>query len=205
MTNIDKLEEWENRLKEAQENHQIASKRNEKYHIKLGVATLSISIFVVLGFLYKIDFKLTSVESVLTLFAIFSITITSSLQTFLNFRQKSEVHRFIATKYGKLKRDMEQLSFSKTTSQEELEKSIENIMNEWNFISEISPTTFSTDEKKPKKAEKVERETKNSKEKRDEIPKKEESEKLAEEEQREEIFDVSYNPAEDNSKVTIQP
>ncbi|HIP26458.1 MAG TPA: SLATT domain-containing protein [Flavobacteriaceae bacterium] len=131
------------RLHRAQIGHYLESEKYTKYHYYLGVPLMVLSGVTNVGVLYQVDFTKIDILMVGLIISTLLVTILSALQTFLNFYQKAELHRSMAVKYGKIKRDIEML-LERDISKNKVDEYLQSIQNEWNNVAEMAPITPSS-------------------------------------------------------------
>jgi len=133
------LEEWLFRIRRAQQAHYESATRFARLNYWLGVPAIALSavvgtsVFAALGKETAISIKIAiGVASV-------TAAILMALQTFLNYPQRAEKHRSVATRYGTMRREIEKkLSFP--LPKRELEAYIETLQAQWNKCNEDCPT-----------------------------------------------------------------
>jgi len=137
-----KLNEWKERLNEAQTGHYAASEKFSRINNLLGLPLVILSSFVSAFLFFDQN---TYYLSVFLKVAGLLVAVLASIQTFIRPSEKSEQHRFKATKYGGLKRKVE--IFLIKHQEQESPKSQEffdfckEVVMEWNSIAEDSPVT----------------------------------------------------------------
>jgi len=143
-----RIKKWEIRLNAAQTGHYIASEKFQNIHIIIGLPLVVLSTFVSAFlffdsevFWHTIFLKISGL--VVALFA--------SIQTFIRPAEKAEMHRSKATKYGKLKRDIEIFRNSQFDEDHQFQKFCQNFIFEWNAIAEDAPLTKKSIRKKVNK------------------------------------------------------
>jgi len=143
------IEKKRDRLHKAQIGHYIEAEKYTKYHYYLGIPSMVLSGITNIGVLYQIDFNKIDIFMIIVIISTLLVTILSTLQTFLNFYQKAELHKSMAVKYGKIKRDVEMLIDHDIPETKHFEY-FQTIQNEWNAVAEMSPITSNSIRKKVK-------------------------------------------------------
>jgi Tfp pilus assembly major pilin PilA len=133
------LEEWLFRIRRAQQGHYESATHFARLNYWLGVPAIALSaivgtsVFAALGKETIISIKIAvGVASV-------TAAILMALQTFLNYPERAEKHRTVATRYGTMRREIEKkLAFP--PPKRELEAYIETLQAQWNKCNEDCPT-----------------------------------------------------------------
>lgn len=103
------LEDWYRRLRYAQYAHYEAAKAFDRMNYWLGIPVVVLSTFVGTSVFASLG-KLVNptVQISIGLVSVLAATL-ASLQTFLRFSERAEKHRIAASKYGSLRREIEEL------------------------------------------------------------------------------------------------
>lgn len=133
------LLDWKMRLNKAQIGHYISTERYGRFHYILGVPLVGTSAFVSAS-LFLDHNQISQLLRNIVIFLSIATTIIASLQTFLRFGEKSELHRAKASKYGTLKRNVERFLAINHTD-EEIKIFLEKIDTEWSHITADAPVT----------------------------------------------------------------
>jgi len=136
------LKNFKERLHQAQVGHYLQSELYHKWHFKIGIPTIILSVLSTIGVLYQVNFDKLDIISVGIIGSVVLVTIFSSLQTFLDFNQKKELHRVMAVEYGKMKREMELILLDKELQSNEkvLLQQLEGLKKKWDATAEKAPT-----------------------------------------------------------------
>jgi hypothetical protein len=130
------LEDWYKRSRLAQFAHYESAKLYERLHYLIGIPSMVLSIFVGTSIFAGLG-NISDKKLQLFVGAISAIaTILSGMQTFLNFSAKAEKHRTAASKYGALRRKIEENISSKISFSQE---NISSIRRSLDRLSEESP------------------------------------------------------------------
>ena len=131
--------QWLNGLALLHRGHFTAAKACEQKNIYLGVPVIVLSTIV--GSAVFASIQSTSTTSAKIVVGALSITaaIFSGLQTFLKFSERAERHKITATKYGILRRELEQ-SIALASDQIPEKAFLDSLRTRWDSLDEESPT-----------------------------------------------------------------
>ena len=144
----DKAKEWEVRLNLAQAGHYAASEKYMFINNILGVPLVVLSSFVSAFLFFDQPGAQEWINLALKISGLI-VAILASLQTFMRPAEKAEMHRVKATKYGGLKRKIEQF-LCQGASESDWPIFSKEVITEWNGIADDSPVTPQSLRKKVK-------------------------------------------------------
>ncbi|SDJ99746.1 hypothetical protein SAMN04488540_11717 [Ferrimonas sediminum] len=133
---------WIDRLGDAQVGHYKCSERLYTYANWSGVALIC-STTIVTASLFLHDFGGNPWVGKYIIPAISIIAaILSGVVSFVRFAERAELHRAAASRYGKLRRELDQIGIlSNRLSPEEYSAKLEKLRLEWEYISADAPLT----------------------------------------------------------------
>ena len=133
------LLEWKFRLNKAQIGHYISTERYLRGHYILGVPLVAASAFVSAALFLDLNQASQLLKSMVIILSL-STTTLASLQTFLRFGEKSELHRAKAARYGAVRRRVE-LFLAQDHVAAETQSFLLEVQAEWNHIAADAPVT----------------------------------------------------------------
>jgi hypothetical protein len=139
MTERPYLDEWANGLRIEHVAHRRACARSERLGRWLGVAVVILA--TVVGTSVFSTIKSSPGTAVRVLAGLLSIAaaVLAAVQTFLGFEARAAQHREAATRYGTLRRELEQLRAAASLDEE----AIATIRTRWDEIDGSSPAVSS--------------------------------------------------------------
>ena len=131
------LTDWYRRIRFAQFAHYEAAKSYDRMNYGLGIPVVILSTFVGTSVFANIVSTVDARFQILIGLVSVVAASLASLQTFFRFSEKAEKHRTAASKYGALRREIEEIMV--LCNQEELKDSISNLRSRLDKLSEEAP------------------------------------------------------------------
>jgi hypothetical protein len=137
MTAENLLSDWYRRIRFAQFAHYEAAKSYDRMNYGLGIPVVILSTFVGTSVFANIGSTVdASFQILIGLISVIAATL-ASLQTFFRFSEKAEKHRAAASKYGALRREIEEVMV--LCSQEDIKDTIPSLRLRIDKLSEEAP------------------------------------------------------------------
>ncbi|NJL46670.1 MAG: DUF4231 domain-containing protein [Leptolyngbyaceae cyanobacterium SM2_5_2] len=137
MTAENLLSDWYRRIRFAQFAHYEAAKSYDRMNYGLGIPVVVLSTFVGTSVFANIGSTVDATFQILIgLVSVVAATL-ASLQTFFRFSEKAEKHRAAASKYGALRREIEEIMVLR--SQADLKDAIPSLRSKVDRLSEEAP------------------------------------------------------------------
>ena len=137
------LKKWRSNLRDAQQAHYITSTLYKKLNYWVGIPVISFTVFVgssLFSELQKHDeSKMRIAIGIIGVLA----AIMASIQTFLRFPEKAEMHRATAVKFGLLKKEIDKFRAIHPDSNRDVDERINEIKQKWDEIVSEAPTVSS--------------------------------------------------------------
>ncbi len=129
--------EWHEALRIVHKAHYYAAKRYQTYRLTLGIPTIMLSAIAGTTLFSTFEQSDNSTLRIVTGVTVLLVSVLSSLQTFLNFGERSERHKVAATKYGALRRKVELFLLAPDPAGEK--NFWQTVIEEWNLIDKEAP------------------------------------------------------------------
>lgn len=133
------LKTWESDLWIICHSHYEAAGIAAKKNYRLGVPTIIISAIVGTAIFSTLESSPGTYIKIITGLLSISAVVLSSLQTFLNWSEKAEIHREAGAKFGSLLKELEQKK-AFLQNQDDIEKWTESFRKRWDNLSLESPS-----------------------------------------------------------------
>lgn len=139
------LQDWKEKLENAQKGHYSQCERLGTINTRIGVA-LILSSTIVTGFIFYSSSKLAKDSDVFTLvYGVLSIIVAAipGIVSFSRFSDRATEHRITAGNYGKLRRKLESIA---TISSDEyhtdnFKHKLKTLRIEWEYVASLAPLT----------------------------------------------------------------
>lgn len=141
MDKSDLLNQWHTALRTFHIQHILAAKHNEKMHKRLGVPVVILGAVVGTSVFANLESNPETWVKIL----IGSLSVTSAvlaaLQTFMGFSDLAEKHKNASTKYGMLRRELEQFMATQSPEDQNHATFLEEFRKQWDQVDAESPNT----------------------------------------------------------------
>ncbi len=131
--------EWDRRISRSNEMHYESAKRLRNKHYYLGIP--AIIIVTLLGALKDVHVSDQCQWFFTLLYTALAVVaaVTVGLQTFLNFNQRAEKHKEMASEYGSLRREVEHIAKKPFKDEKEIEDAIISLKSKLDTLSKMAP------------------------------------------------------------------
>lgn len=135
------LMEWYRRVVLSQQSHFNAASHFKKFNYWLGVPVVVLSAIVGTSVFTTLETTTITSNSIKITLGLTSVlaAVLASLQTFLRYAEQSEKHRIAGSRYGTLRRKIEQLLISIPEEDQELKKVLNELREDQDLIGSDAP------------------------------------------------------------------
>ncbi|MDF7799905.1 RNA pyrophosphohydrolase [Pontiellaceae bacterium B1224] len=135
------LKKWRSNLKDSQIAHYRTAEKFKRLNYYLGIPVIAFSVFVSSNMFSELqsDQSSTRVEVGIGLVGVLA-AILASIQTFLRFPERAEIHRSMGVKFSLLKKDVDKFLALHAEDNSGVDEGIEEIKSKWDEIVTEAPT-----------------------------------------------------------------
>ncbi|MCD9490277.1 SLATT domain-containing protein [Photobacterium phosphoreum] len=133
---------WTEKLKNAQEGHYKETESLNKTHSRIGVGLIFLTTIITAFIFYEpIEYK-NEIKLALGMSSAIAVTL-SGIVSFGRFSERANEHRITASRYGKLRRQLEYLKATnpELNQQNDSKQKLKLLRIEWEYIASTAPLT----------------------------------------------------------------
>ncbi|MBU4230807.1 MAG: SLATT domain-containing protein [Proteobacteria bacterium] len=134
------INEWATRNHTALNAHYAAAKYFSKGHYLIGIPAATLAFVVGSSVFVSLSKDVNTTIKLAVTFASVLSAVLTGLQTFLNYNQRSEKHRLVASKYSAVKREIEQLLTLPEENLKSSKKEIDSLRVKIDNIGQDAPS-----------------------------------------------------------------